>query len=312
VFTVEFEKKSPWFPDLRELIAERPNTIPHGLGNSQTEVDFSVLESSKAGSDISSPKWNDLTLDDAEGSDDNHHQLGNASECGDGTADVEEEEEYSARMVEPEEDSDKEIITKGSKRIGDSSGVSRSNSVASKAARASKPEAATGLGRKGHASGRGGLELEFSEIVKSDAVMRQKQIDLAAEKARRETTAAEKGRAKYEYKKEKAEAKKARELRRLEEMRMRKSGASAFTAASSGLTVHDLEPTYSESNPRAASSSTPARVGFDFLSTGGHNFDFTTYGGSSATSGQPALPEDLDPDAHSFLLHPFGANGQLH
>lgn len=43
---------------MRELIAERPNTVPAGLGNSETDIDLSVMmTSSEANSGYISEEW---------------------------------------------------------------------------------------------------------------------------------------------------------------------------------------------------------------------------------------------------------------
>lgn len=39
----------PWFFDMRDLIAERPNLVPTGLGNSQTAINLSVLQADVEG-----------------------------------------------------------------------------------------------------------------------------------------------------------------------------------------------------------------------------------------------------------------------
>ena len=39
----EILAKWPWFFEMKVLIAQRPNAVPVGLGNSQTEVDLSAI-----------------------------------------------------------------------------------------------------------------------------------------------------------------------------------------------------------------------------------------------------------------------------
>jgi hypothetical protein len=42
--TAQIQSKYPWFKTMQDLMGERPNLVPTGLGHSQTDADFDVLE----------------------------------------------------------------------------------------------------------------------------------------------------------------------------------------------------------------------------------------------------------------------------
>jgi hypothetical protein len=60
----------PWFFDMKGLIAERPNLIPVGLGNSSTEIDFSVLGDDGGAEDVEPAKVDAYSSETATGMDD--------------------------------------------------------------------------------------------------------------------------------------------------------------------------------------------------------------------------------------------------
>jgi hypothetical protein len=42
-FAENVKKVSPWFFNLRDLVSNRPNLVPHGLGNNDSQIDSSIL-----------------------------------------------------------------------------------------------------------------------------------------------------------------------------------------------------------------------------------------------------------------------------
>lgn len=89
LFVEEIEAECPWYLEMRDLIAECPNTNPVGLGNSDTPINLDVV-STNAESTATTPKTSDLEVSEMDYvfSSDEEHQL---TEGAEGPADSEEE-----------------------------------------------------------------------------------------------------------------------------------------------------------------------------------------------------------------------------
>ncbi|KAJ7812894.1 hypothetical protein B0H14DRAFT_3751882 [Mycena olivaceomarginata] len=87
--------ESPWFFNMRTLIAARPNLRPVGLGNNETEIDTSILL-----------RTNDADADDIDTS-------SNGANDADDTSTAPDDIKDGTRSVEPNSDSDDELPAAG-------------------------------------------------------------------------------------------------------------------------------------------------------------------------------------------------------
>lgn len=88
----DVKPKAPWYFEIRGFIDERPNLVPTGLGNSQTEIDPDIVIGAKDHDD-----------DDDTGGNENMHVVEN-EDAEEGGGDNEEEEEEDGENGEERDD----------------------------------------------------------------------------------------------------------------------------------------------------------------------------------------------------------------
>jgi hypothetical protein len=145
--TVAIKETCPWFFEMRDLIAERPNLIPTGLGNSTTEIDLTSFT----------------------GDEDTQEDILAVSDS--------EDEAIAAltkREIESEGQSDDgKTLTKASKTNGTRGKTAARPSTSIPAATTKNP------GKK-----KAKIE-EFAEIAQVEEMTRQKELDVAKVQAER-------------------------------------------------------------------------------------------------------------------------------
>ncbi|KAF6764506.1 hypothetical protein DFP72DRAFT_1059482 [Ephemerocybe angulata] len=172
----------PWFFDMKNLIAERPNAVPVGLGNSATAIDLSILEPSgneqadlEEGVDVKLPEassdgpigledW--LNTSEAEVEDGevankpNHKRKAPGSDKEDNDDDDNDDDDDDAKQkIKPDDKEDEDIKPK----------LDNSNDVKPKVKSDTKPKANPPKKSK--------LE-EFAAVAKEEEVTQQKRLDL--------------------------------------------------------------------------------------------------------------------------------------
>ncbi|KAJ7835155.1 hypothetical protein B0H13DRAFT_2108813 [Mycena leptocephala] len=209
-FTTKWQKiakECPWFFDMRDLIGQRPNLVPVGLGHSDSAFDPDVMnpapppyESScettglenTIDDDMSSNHHEDLTLSEIDAADDfassaDYDELQSApiddeyrpsSPSGDDSS-------PNTDLDAKDEDADVDEV----KSVPKGKGVVKprktpANPGRTKPAPAVTPAAAPKASKKGKLT-------EFAEIAKTEEVTRQKELDLAAMRVRQSMKALE-------------------------------------------------------------------------------------------------------------------------
>ncbi|KAJ7728689.1 hypothetical protein DFH07DRAFT_998729 [Mycena maculata] len=308
----EISASCPWYFDMRNLIAQRPNLVPTGLGHSGTGVNADVIipaatavdddetapeEGDDTGS-ISSVPYDDWEatpepdsrkrtfseinssedVDVAGSGDDYHPSSPTPSESGAVVQD--EEAEEAEATVKPK---GKETHRKNAAK------PSMSNPAAPASAAAPKPSKKTKIA-------------EFSEIAKSEEKTRQKELELAALRTRQQIRATEvKGRLVEKREDRRREAQQGKREERMlklkmKEMKMRNAhelqmaarlGPGRDTASTShAATFHSHS---SASGSHYTSSEPPDYSEFDF-----DTFSNGNAAAGSSTSATPVLDMDLD------------------
>lgn len=195
----------PWFFEMRELIAERPNQVPVGLGHSQTDFDMSVMmadisEPTSNGGFTSDDMGNEILLDfevPEGGSGINKLEYDDALSVDWDTAGLADTDDALSKRKAPATEGrpDKSIFTAKSEHRGGTSKPA-TRPLKNPAKRQKKDE--------------------FAEIAQAEEITRQKELDLAKARIEKDTTRAKAKLAKIELQKEKLAY--ARERRR-EKMR---------------------------------------------------------------------------------------------
>jgi hypothetical protein len=85
--------KTPWFFEMRSLIAERLNLVPVGLGNNETPIDLSILLPNKSSENVEA--FSDAADEGGEGDEDRVGTAGKEREV----QDVDAEAEWDASMA---------------------------------------------------------------------------------------------------------------------------------------------------------------------------------------------------------------------
>ncbi|KAG1852579.1 hypothetical protein C8R48DRAFT_562293, partial [Suillus tomentosus] len=183
----------PWFFDMRELIAERPNQVPVGLGHSQMDYDMSVLT-------VGSSEPNSGFMSDEPDVSEGFDEL--------------DRDEWPLSDLDSAADkvpSKRKALTSGERQgkssvIGFKTGPQPGMSKPATTTKA--PKNPTKRRKKD----------EFAEIAQAEEVTRQKELEVAKARIEKDTVRAKAKLAKLELQKEKLAY--ARE-RRQEKMRMR-------------------------------------------------------------------------------------------
>ena len=192
---------------MRELIAERPNTVPVGLGNSKTGIDMSII-TTRTGSEPNSGYGSDELNDDGDES--------GAVDVEDGLdqSDGDDEDELTGtlkRKASTNGGSKVEMEDAGNGRTGAKPGISRPVSRA--------PKNTTKKQKRD----------EIAEIAQAEEVTRQKELDLLKAKAVKETVKAKAKLAKLELEKQKlANARERRQQKMELKMRFMGGGDQRF------------------------------------------------------------------------------------
>ncbi|KAG1798342.1 hypothetical protein EV424DRAFT_1352573 [Suillus variegatus] len=241
VFTTKWEiikEACPWFFEMRELIAERPNQVPVGLGNSATGFDMTVIT---AGSEFEPSSGIEDWGSDTVGNKNFRDLSEGATEELDNKNTFDSSTMYSLKRKASmsSETRDQGLATP---KTGPQPGISKPATRAPKNT-VKKPK-----------------KDEFVELVQAEEMTRQKELDLAKAKAEKDTIQAKIKLAKVELEKEKlADARERRHEkaeRRQQYMggRTQQHGSPYYQSASPPLS-------YAESYPGDSSSS------FNFPST---------------------------------------------
>ncbi|KAJ6538042.1 hypothetical protein B0H19DRAFT_1181596 [Mycena capillaripes] len=234
-FTEEILPIAPWFFEMRELIAQRPNLVPAGLGNSASGFDDDVLGTGPpppydSDSDAAAPEIPAQTLDvdissdgEVEGrtlseiNDDDEHfptpdQLSSTfvSSDGDHPSDSLDGNELED-VDEDDADKKKKKGSKGKGRVGQTPALPGTSTPA--------PTPVPSAGSKASKKSK---VVEFAEIAKTEELTRQKELDLATLRAKQSMKALEVKHALDEKREErKREDKMARREERRAKLKMR-------------------------------------------------------------------------------------------
>lgn len=243
------KESCPWFFEMRELIAERPNIVPAGLGNSESGIDMDVLvggnKSNSEGYEStpsanhggSSPRWD--IEDDSTGAGEDGGVRGQDSETNEG------DDSNASRNPEsgPSNNEAKKSTGKTAARPGSSKPATRTPKENKKKRKMD----------------------EFVEIAGAEEVTRQKELDLARARAEEKKAKMEAKTAEMTYKTQKLAEKSARRKEKAEEkatklrlleIRQRTGTAAGITNPSQSGYSHSLAPTFPTS-PFTPGSSSP-------------------------------------------------------
>jgi hypothetical protein len=249
-YSAQIKEAWPWFFEHRELIGERPNSIPTGIGNSGSAVDLTVLGQSDEDDEA------DEEGDDEEGGGGSEDGF-DADHLSAHQEDVDGEDEEELDEVDvPEADVSKgkrKAMTPSSKpRKKTSAQANSSTPVVLSKAKPSKPKT---------------VMERFAEVAESEEVTAQKRADVEQVKSRTELArvkakghvALEKEKRKMERLKLKVEMKKLelQHSHHLEELCLRNSFATSSQAHYSNLPNSFLDGNNSF-NPSAGPSFLPA------------------------------------------------------
>ncbi|KDQ60038.1 hypothetical protein JAAARDRAFT_45911 [Jaapia argillacea MUCL 33604] len=97
------ELKAPWYFEMRELIAQCPNLVPTGLGNSQSDFDFGVVIPGTGGEDLTISDTTSGVDDQGFGDSSEGHEDGEQSDLGqeDGGIEVTEVKKSTGLAMKP-------------------------------------------------------------------------------------------------------------------------------------------------------------------------------------------------------------------
>ncbi|KAJ7791375.1 hypothetical protein B0H13DRAFT_2173092 [Mycena leptocephala] len=200
-------KECPWFFDMRDLIGQRPNLVPIGLGHSDSAFDPDVMNPAPPPYESSCETTGlENTIDDDMSS--NHHEDLTLSEI-DAADDFASSADYDELQSAPIDDEyrpsspsgddsspntdldakDEDADVDEAKSVPKGKGVVKprktpANPGRTKPAPAVTPAAAPKASKKGKLT-------EFAEIAKTEEVTRQKELDLAAMRVRQSMKALE-------------------------------------------------------------------------------------------------------------------------
>jgi hypothetical protein len=180
--TLEIIKEAcPWFFEMRELIAEHPNQVPVGLGNSATGFDMTVIT---AGSEFEPSSGIEDWGSDTVGNEDFRDLSEGATEELDNKNTFDSSTMYSLKRKASmsSETGDQGLATP---KTGPQPGISKPATRA--------PKNTVKKQKKD----------EFVELVQAEEMTRQKELDLAKAKAEKDTVRAKIKLAKVELEKEK-------------------------------------------------------------------------------------------------------------
>ncbi|KAJ7835272.1 hypothetical protein B0H14DRAFT_3871181 [Mycena olivaceomarginata] len=196
-FTTKWQEISascPWFFEMRELIGQRPNLIPVGLGNSESEFDVDVLNPAPPAHDHSSDAGNSLehTLEDeasvqqdrdpTSADDDVHSAMEYDHDTHNQVAATSDDSYHPSSPTTTSfallSDSEDEEDVKPSKK---GKAVVKSRKTAAASSRSTPAPSAPAVAPKALKKGK---LAEFAEVARAEEVTRQKEIDLASIRAR--------------------------------------------------------------------------------------------------------------------------------
>jgi hypothetical protein len=199
-----------------ELIAERPNTVPVGLGNSETDIDMSII-TTRTGSEPNSGYGSDGLNDDGDES---------------GAVDVDEGVDQS--------DGDEDELTGTLKRKASTSGGSKVEMEdAGNGRTGAKPGILRPVSRAPKNTMKKQKKDEFAEIAQAEEVTQQKELDLLKAKAVKETVKAKAKLAKLELEKQKlADARERRQQKMELKMRFMGGGDQRFSSQAFPMDTH--------------------------------------------------------------------------
>jgi hypothetical protein len=281
----------PWFFEMRELIAERPNQVPVGLGNSETDFDMSIMTggSSQPNSEFAfDDMGNDDTPEVSEGPDELDR---------DDTSDLDSAGLIDTNTIRP------------SKRKASSEKADKSSTTSKTGP---QPGSSKPVARVPKNTVKRQKKDEFAEIAQAEEVTRQKELEVAKAKMEKDTARAKAKLAKLELEKEKLAY--ARE-RRQEKVAMRMHFMGGRNQQHGFPTNPDfvMHRPFAANSPAHSSTFSSHPSSTEFLSGSHHGLPYSSpsayYRAPSSSPGENAaagpssgifLPENL----HSNMFIP--------
>jgi hypothetical protein len=281
------EETCPWFFEMRELIGERPNIVPSGLGNGSSEMDMSTFTDGLGAA-------SEEEQEEAAGSPTRWGIENDESELP--SNDEADEREDGEEDGKPDSDKGKKKCSMMNKEV---SKLGRTGAMPGKSKPATRPAKETKKKRKAD---------EFADIAEAEELTRQRQLELARAKveAKQATKQAE-----YAYKMQKMLDKKERRQEKNEERAEKMRFLRLREERGLGMGI-----------PTGIHTATSGGSGRSSLSLTSHNNLSDTFTDTSTPSGfyhinSPVLPANdhassgpVDefafahiPDTHSYSSH---------